>query len=89
MQTTENITWEGIDIQINYDTEKFGMAHLELKSDKPNPITETGYRSHFQPKEHFDLYDSIKTYVLEWLEKEAQHSKWQSYVLEKQQPTLF
>lgn len=91
MQISETIVWHGINIQINYSPEYFGChtAHLELKAFEPLPMTETGYRSHFAPKEHFDAYNNIIDYVQEWLEKESQNDNWISYALAKQQPTLF
>ncbi len=89
--TSTTIVWQGINIQVNYAPEYFGChtAHLELKALEPLPVTETGYRSHFAPKEHFDAHNNIVDYCLEWLEKSAQKDNWINYALSKQQMRLF
>lgn len=46
------ITWRGIQVEITFTPEKFGMIeHIELHSENrlALPVTETGYRSHFIP----------------------------------------
>lgn len=50
---TMSIDWRGIEITIGFDAEYFpslGMAHMEIRSPRPLPITETGYKSIFVPK---------------------------------------
>lgn len=50
---TMNIDWRGIEITIGFDAEYFpslGMAHIEIRSSQPLPITSTGYRSIFVAK---------------------------------------
>ncbi len=50
---TMSIDWRGIEITIGFDAEYFpslGMAHMEIRSPQPLPITETGYKSIFVPK---------------------------------------
>lgn len=46
------ITWRGIQVEITFTPEKFGVIeHIELHSENrlALPVTETGYRSHFIP----------------------------------------
>lgn len=91
MKTADTIVWQGINIQVNYNPEYFGChtAHLELKASEPLPMTETGYKSHFAPKEHFDGYNSIIGYVEAWLDEESKKESWLAYTQAKQQMTLF
>lgn len=65
------------------------FCHIEIKSDGPNPITKTGYRSHFMLLEYLDGYDSYVDYVRAWLDEAGQSNAWKKYVEESRQLTLF
>lgn len=67
------VKWSNIDITVDvtFDwlgLDHFGLHHVEIKSDQPNPISETGYRSHFIRKDNdYPTLDEIKTWVLQQL----------------------
>ena len=74
-----NITWRGIEIEITFTPEKFGMAdHIELRSDgkTPLPVTETGYRSNFLPCGQVADYGGAVAFVTAWLDHEAERTGW-------------
>ena len=80
------IKWSNIDITVDvtfdwivtnnivYDetgAHPFGLHHVEIKSDQPNPISETGYRSNFMRKSNvYPTLDEIKEIVLQQLGNE-------------------
>ena len=45
------IVWKGIAVSITLTKHAFGemFDHVELRAGKPLTVTQTGYRSHFQP----------------------------------------
>lgn len=76
---THNITWRGIEIEITFTPEKFGMVdHIELKAEgrHPLPVTETGYRSHFMPSGTVKAHGGAVAFVIAWLEHEAKCTRW-------------
>lgn len=79
-----SITWEGMKIAISHipgwPIKDFN--HLEIKSDKPNPITETGYKSHFISQAELALFRGPEDFVQQWMEAEAIKPKWIDYVNE-------
>lgn len=91
------VTWEGIEIEARYTPQKFGgvIAHLELEAINPPrarlPMTETGYRSHFHPigTIESDCNSDVVACVHEWLNQEAKSKKWQDYMEDSKQFTLF
>lgn len=91
----ETILWEDIEIEITYETEKWGsIDHIEIRSISPEkariPITKTGYRSHFIPIGALEENGiTAKELVLEWIEKEAQSPEWKNYFESTRQKTLF
>lgn len=90
------IEWQGIEIEALYTPVKWSaIAHLELKSINPPraplPMTETGYRSHFNPigtiEAEFD--GDVVACVTQWLNEEAQSKEWKEYIRESKQGDLF
>jgi len=74
-----NITWRGIDIEITFTPERFGISdHIELRSAGrvPLPVTETGYRSNFLPCGHVAVYGGAVAFVTAWLDHEAAQTGW-------------
>ena len=77
------ITWSNIDITVdvtfdylvtdvlvndNTGEHYFGVHHIEIQSDQPNPISETGYKSNFIHKTNDDpTLDEIKKIVMQQL----------------------
>lgn len=73
------ITWWGVEIEITFTPEKFGMVdHIELrtKNKAKLPMTETGYRSHFMDKGAVDAHGGAVAFVTAWLDHEAEHKGW-------------
>lgn len=73
------ITWRGIQVEIIYTPEKFGMTeHIELHSENrvALPVTETGYRSHFIPMETVAQHGGPVAFVAGWLDFEAERTDW-------------
>lgn len=76
---THTITWRGVEIEITFTPEKFGMTdHIELRTEgrKPLPVTEIGYRSHFMPSRTVDAHGGAVAFVTAWLEHEAKRTRW-------------
>lgn len=74
-----NITWRGVETQITYAPEQFGMVdHIELhtKDKAPLPVTETGYRSHFMNKGDVAAHGDAVAFVTAWLDNEAERVGW-------------
>ncbi len=91
-------SWNGINIEIHYAPVyfKYGtdfcLSHLDIYSEneRPLPITETGYRSHFFHPCELDGYSDIWAYVLAWLNQEAKsNSTWKTIEQNSNQLTLF
>ena len=84
--------WRGIALKIGYIPKRFpGMDHIEVRSAEsvPLPITETGYRSLFILPERLEEYGDPATYVLAWLDHEAQSAAWKRYEADRKQLGLF
>lgn len=93
---THNFTWQGIDIELTYEPNAFGgsIAHLQVRSINPDraplAITDSGYRSHFHPVGNVEAGDgTIIEQVTAWLDEEAKSRKWQIYLVESRQLSLF
>jgi len=87
-----HVEWRGIALEIGYISKRFGgMDHVEVRSAEsvPLPITETGYRSLFISSERLEEYDGPKTYVLAWLDHEAQSAVWKRHEADRRQLSLF
>ncbi len=66
------ITWNGQQITIRWCAEWLGgdTAHLEVITPdrSPHPISQTGYRSHFCPREVVEDAGDPVAFVMAWLE---------------------
>lgn len=53
---TETIVWQDIPIQVSCICEWpiNDFCHIEIRADQKQPITDTGYRSHFMLLEYLD-----------------------------------
>jgi hypothetical protein len=74
-----NITWRGIEIEITYTPDQFGMVdHIELHTENktPLPVTETGYRSNFMNKGTVAHHGGAVAFVTAWLDHEAERMNW-------------
>ena len=73
------ITWRGVEIEITYNPDKFGMVdHIELRTENkvPLPVTETGYRSHFINRGAVAHHGGAVAFVTAWLDHEAERLEW-------------
>jgi hypothetical protein len=66
------LTWKGQDITVRWCPLWLGgdTAHLEIVTAdrRPHPISETGYRSHFCPRELVEEAGGPVAFVMAWLE---------------------
>jgi hypothetical protein len=71
---THQVEWRGQKITIRWCKEWMSgvISHLEIVTEdrKPHPISETGYRSHFCPREQVEEMGGPIAYVTAWLEQE-------------------
>lgn len=93
---THRFRWEGIEIELTYKPREYGgvIAHLGIRTINPEsaplPITETGYRSHYHPVGTVEANEgTLIEQVTTWLDEEAKSKKWQKYLAEYRQPSLF
>ena len=73
------IEWEGITVCVSQSPNwlESGYDHIEVRAEKPIPITETGYRSCFLPPEELALFDSVEEeFVRQWMDKETTPEYW-------------
>ena len=80
------IVWQGIALSISYCPswspsyrEIYGhdMAHIEVRcDDRPLPITETGYRSHFIRRPIVEEQGGVEAFVRKWLDEAATETGW-------------
>ena len=67
------IKWRGQEITVRWCSEWLGgdTAHLEIvTADRtPHPISQTGYRSHFCPRDLVDDVGGPVAFVTAWLER--------------------
>lgn len=95
--TTERLTWEGAELHIMYKTHAFGEgsthAHLEVRAmnplNRPLPITETGYRSHFLPRGCVQEAGGPSLYAKRWLDEAARSPQWKLALARWRQLELF
>jgi len=94
---THRIDWEGIALSINWCPAWLGkdayysIAHLELVADNRTrlPVTETGYRSHFVPREDVEALGGPVSYARAWLDDAAKSPEWQAHKSASRQLSLF
>ena len=85
------ILWRGIAIDITLTVNWLdGTAHhLELRADRPLPVTETGYRSHFlNAAEEVDI-DWARAFVTTWLDEAAVGDDWRKAEERRRQGDFF
>ena len=60
------------------------VADMEIETIKlayaPNPIAETGYKSHFLPLKEVENGEELQAYILAWLTAAAKKSAWKAHV---------
>lgn len=90
---TTTLIWEGRTIRLSYKPCMWGVIdHLEIRVDdqRPIPITETGYRSHFfGPAEPPLTENDLVTLVRGWLEEAARDPSWIEAEEKRSQLSLF
>lgn len=90
----QTIEWNGMAISIRHTVDAFGIGfdHLEIETVKPelapNPISETGYKSHFLHQTAFHGHDAV-SYVRASLDDAANSPEWQTHELSQRQLSLF
>ena len=91
--TTDTLDWRGVLVEVRYDHEKFGCAHIEVEVIEPPrapiPVTATGYRSNFLPREVVEDAGGAIAYVQAWLDQAALDRKWIASVEKARQGELF
>lgn len=73
------IVWRGVTVEITFTPARFSTVdHIELRTENktPLPVTETGYRSQFLPLDSIAEYGGAIAYVTDWLNHEAERTKW-------------
>lgn len=94
------LVWRNISIEITYISDyseatkkflKYTLAHLGITSKDrvPLPITETGYRSRFEPAANIEAYGTPNAYVSAWLDEAAKSRKWKNRSTTSGQLSLF
>lgn len=80
---TDVIDWQGLSLSVTLDLDWSGLgdiAHLEIATIKPdgapNPISATGYRSHFLPTDEINNAQELRLFVVAWLERAAKSANW-------------
>lgn len=85
------IIWQGREIEVTYIPNWCAgiTQHLELRSTRALPVTETGYRSHFLPAGEEMTKDALAQFVRDWLDTVAQDKDWQAREERNRQGDLF
>jgi len=94
---SHRMDWEGSALSVRWcpawlaRSEGYAIAHLEIIADNRAvlPVTETGYRSHFVPREAVEALGGPVAYVRAWLDHEAQSSAWKAHRAASRQLSLF
>lgn len=100
---TQYFTWQNIKIAVRFHPNRFpvsnqekagdAIAHLEIKTmeplNAPIPITETGYKLHFAPKDAILAYGTPVDFVKEWLNVQGRSKLWQAHLERSRQGELF
>lgn len=93
VRETHAFDWHGIAVSVEARPDYLGMGvwHLEIRSvdGRPNPISETGYRSHFLSGSIVEEWGGVEPYVTAWLNAEAEKPAWKAAEQKRQQLTLF
>jgi len=99
--TVSPLIWRGVTIEVSLEADYLGMSakfpdaaheHLQVRVLAPEgavlPITETGYRSHFQPCGTAAAQGGVKAFVLAWLDHAAQSPAWKAQEAASRQMSL-
>jgi hypothetical protein len=92
MTKIKTIIWHSIELTIEHTPNwAAGMDHIAVTTAGrvALPITETGYRSHFLPPEQIAEYGDAISYVLAWLDHEAESKAWKTHEAKTRQLELF
>lgn len=77
--TTAILDWRGILIRVTFERQRFA-DHLTVETLEPQraplPITDTGYRSHFMPKDMIEESGDPAAYVEAWLDDASRGRGW-------------
>ena len=93
-----NLDWHGIAVSITVWPDwsaayravyGYPLAHIELRADRPLPITETGYLSHFVTGPILDEWGGVLPYIASWLDAASRDPEWIRRQAEARQLTLF
>ena len=94
--TTELLEWQGIALLVSCQRKYLGtegMTHLSIQvlgtKHHRLPITETGYRSHFESEAEIAKRGGPLAYVRAWLDAEAATPEWQVQEVKHRQLSLF
>lgn len=73
------LEWRGITVSVTLEKQTF-VDHLQVETldplRAPLPITATGYRSHFIPKDMIEHSGGPEDFVLAWLDSAARDRRW-------------
>lgn len=95
------LNWRGLVIEIRYcpdwlvcyrETYGYALAHLEVETIQagvPLPITETGYRSHFDRPDNIEAQGGPIAFVRAWLDHAAEDHAWKKWDGSQRQYSLF
>ena len=90
---TSQIVWHGVSVEITYRKRRwksdFDHIELQVKDGRIIPVTETGYRSHFLPAGIVEEHGGPESYVLAWLDHEAENPDWKKRESASRQMSLF
>ncbi len=77
---TMNMTWQGIEFTLDYNAEHFlpaNIAHIEIRCNRPLPITETGYKSIFISNADIANIKVAAALIRQELDMMAKRTNWQ------------
>ena len=95
VEIVEILIWEGIKIDVHYRSMYCGCPHLELHVIDPPlapiPVSETGYRSHFDSRlpEQLEEMGGVLAFAKAWLDASAKSVAWKKRVVVGEQLSLF
>lgn len=74
---TFNLTWQDIDFTLTIEPEYFtDMAHVEIRCERPLPITGTGYKSLFIPQDELPDTQILCAEILQQMTDTARETGW-------------
>lgn len=80
---------DGFDFNVSFTTRKYGIPHLELRTEGASPLSETGYRSHFLPSGRVKTPMQAEAYTKRMLSDAQQTPEWRKSKLALSQYDLF